>query len=63
MSPPQQHCLHSQRQVHHGPRYQFFYYGTPMERFEYEYTRSKLPIKLIPDEIIAQYNQPSRPCL
>ena len=29
-----------------------FYYGTPMERYEY----MKLPIKLIPDEIIAQYN-------
>ncbi len=29
-----------------------FYYGTPMERYEY----MKLPIKLIPPEIIAQYN-------
>jgi hypothetical protein len=29
-----------------------FYYGTPMARYEY----MKLPIKLIPDEIINQYN-------
>ena len=29
-----------------------FYYGTPMERYEY----MKLPIKLIPEEIVKQYN-------